>query len=1760
MKIIDNLVDATINKFYFANFTEDTNEITEGPIITMDDFNKALITDKRGFAEFKKQIKKRHGMLVKYLLYRIINLKDAKTLIAQTKASIPQLTNSRPETIIPIGNLNEEVYNLTFVSPIKQAYIFLLPSTISIDARVFNDNADIKLLKDELTKLVKKSNTDTTLDILVNEDFASGKNVQISVYPNLSENIKLTTDNSVSIKQNVNMDGWYNKDKNSKSSTQELTPILVAINTVGNDHFIKFEKLKPRTFTNKFTNLINAFNTKHGALTFPTTYDNINRYISEITGIITLYNDAKNISSSITTKNEDARKVELEKQKKKLNEVIKEKGEVDEVIGAINANNLGLITEYVIDDTKLSKLKNGVGGNRSPWQVSLEDLENLIFAESGVNTDAKTILQLNEEDEGRYDEKYAKLLNRGKLIKIADKMGTQQAKNAEKAFNNEFVVRYTPYYSNTRKQSPFGMVNLKKTFDDKHTYFNAESTYNGENYSIIKTKFVQARDEKEAIDIIINNYNTNFRGVKGFKPLKLNDKVIIDNFPQHYLEALYNEMKRLYQSTEKNKFTTILTLIKTHKDDLSDTEKAKYPDIVKLIGGSDVFNTHMNDLKTFFTGRKTVSELNPPIDFDLERTELPGVIMTANTIDSIKTGTFIPDKSTLDSLKALRKKRYFFSQAKNLLKDEKYLLSNLDKLIAYELTINVLKDANTYLNSSVLTDKGLYGDYNSLKILTQGGIDQEVKKIIEGKGFELHPYITALESRNNRLINTDEPPSYNVSTNLFSTIQGLMSNWRANLGNDDDKTTLEEVEALYKQFDKTIKTDLNSNWTINSDIKNATENLMYWNINDIFTKIQNLNPLSKIGVVDFTFYNYNTSKDVNKLLQQSLKDEINKLNAFIDVATTNVGEMNQTELNSFKEKRNTAYTNVVNLTYFFDSINSTILANIATRQNTLDKTRLESKYEKYKTLLNKLIETYPGSKKLKLGNEQYSEVANFDGNSNLEQMDIDVWNNMEKSLIKGYNSSESIMAAVDTLYTELNNVYSDSELNKVEYERVKADIVYWKDLIKTAEKDIDDAKQEATAATAKANADLAKLNEKITLKLDITTPFPSNTDDTQPTITSEIDLKEINGLYYKGIPDVKIFKKSVMNANGRGPPNRFKTPVKYWTQDTYGIEIKNTHTTNFSAKSIDDWLVITQEKEGKKYNVNLQINKMPYTAYKITLKPDFTLKTLPENNKNAIENSFSKGDPITNNPTLGSKLIFATYTGAVKSISDIIQSVSIETGYKLKYKIIWNAPTKKVSSRIEMTNIISEVNEEKKERIRGGFKLPEFLTRAGPTEEFVFGDYDNNKIVNIADDTVFYTAIKSANDISDSEWNKWLYKNPDLPVGKDKGQLNEVKNVNIRAEALNLNTARDETGNSYVDTWIKYGVKLFFTRYPELDSDGNVTGFAKEGKKFKLKIHPLCAYGAALEEWKANFVSTSEVKVVMSKVKEYQDNLRNRVEIRLEKVEVNKNPMGRITIKQVDPENQVKFFGAKLSLNKSIGSDDSVFIWKEATSKDEDIVIKDVHVDNTAESEKTVIAFVKYTSASGYDFDGILGEFKWTSNLDGLDFSSVADQTSTITVADESKTGAFKNVLAIGQGKTKQGAGSSKSRVDLVVVDSDKVAVILNSDEDISSFEINVYDDKDNGIQLSESTLTGDKSNDLNEVKRILDNNEIIHPELMPSTSVLKENPEEVSNESFRILATCLSDKSSFSKCVFCGILKVDTPNSEKTPDVDDVKIDFTIV
>ena len=51
-----------------------------------------------------------------------------------------------------------------------------------------------------------------------------------------------------------------------------------------------------------------------------------------------------------------------------------------------------------------------------------------------------------------------------------------------------------------------------------------------------------------------------------------------------------------------------------------------------------------------------------------------------------------------------------------------------------------------------------------------------------------------------------------------------------------------------------------------------------------------------------------------------------------------------------------------------------------------------------------------------------------------------------------------------------------------------------------------------------------------------------------------------------------------------------------------------------------------------------------------------------------------------------------------------------------------------------------------------------------------------------------------------------------------------------------------------------------------------------------------------------------------------------------------------------------------------------------------------------------------------------------------------------------------------------------------------------------------------------------------------LTESDMIDPELLPTTSILKENVERGNGMGFRILATSLDEKHSFSNCIFCGI------------------------
>ena len=92
-------------------------------------------------------------------------------------------------------------------------------------------------------------------------------------------------------------------------------------------------------------------------------------------------------------------------------------------------------------------------------------------------------------------------------------------------------------------------------------------------------------------------------------------------------------------------------------------------------------------------------------------------------------------------------------------------------------------------------------------------------------------------------------------------------------------------------------------------------------------------------------------------------------------------------------------------------------------------------------------------------------------------------------------------------------------------------------------------------------------------------------------------------------------------------------------------------------------------------------------------------------------------------------------------------------------------------------------------------------------------------------------------------------------------------------------------------------------------------------------------------------------------------------------------------------------------------------------------------------------------------------------------------------------------------------------------------------------------------VGLGQYTLTGDKEEDLKEVQRIINNKELINPEYIPSTSILKEDLNENPNGGFRMVATCLKDDVSFSKSVYCGILRISSSKNKVAPDISDLKL-----
>ena len=835
---------------------------------------------------------------------------------------------------------------------------------------------------------------------------------------------------------------------------------------------------------------------------------------------------------------------------------------------------------------------------------------------------------------------------------------------------------------------------------------------------------------------------------------------------------------------------------------------------------------------------------------------------------------------------------------------------------------------------------------------------------------------------------------------------------------------------------------------------------------------------------------------------------------------------------------------------------------------------------KYIDLLTKLDSWYinGGNTFVKKGNEGVQDVeytaptfkdihkSTVQGLENTIE-DVNEYNKILKTLKSSWNSTQAVLNGINLMYSNLSEtrtntgalVYNDTELEKSKLDDLIIKINTWKTIVDNFTKAADAAKQNKDNEADAVAKEKTGWIDHITMPLDLSPDTNKNFIDNNIDDSGEFSLVELSttgstwSKIEAGTVDTFAALKTVYDTDMPNPWNNEPEDVlnRSWCKFSLKQEEENVSPKNLifsvdiSASSVGLPGVVRYGVDEMIITFKNPINALLTTADGIYLDFEKSSNTII-----ILKDTEIKQSNWLKNQSLfyGKKNIAKIKNGKGKEFLQAIQKIEVFCGGAisgLRYKRLYT-PTQ----RIGRISITTKTQEQKQERIRGGFELPEFLTRSVGASEPDFDNIVGNYIStdgpnNINDADALWAAVTEYNRIN---WDDWII---DIQLSLSGGEkledvyLNEKRVRRIKAKNLYLIPQLDTTAAKILKTHTDDRTATVFQWKKNKDSS-----------LFKM-VHPLCKYGKKLEELKKSFVSKAGVQAVMKTVQKFQVAVSRGVDIGIEEYTVDEKKMGRITIKQVDPKNPVKFFGAKLTLNKSIGADDSAFIWKEATSKDEDIVIKDVNVDNTSGSEKTVIAFVKYTSPNGYDFDGILGEFEWTSDLDDLDFSSSNDE-NTITISNTAKSGTFKNLRPTAAvATTKQ---QESSRVDLVVVDSDKVAVILKNDQDIASFELNIYDDNENGTQLSESTITGDKTSDLEEIKRILDNNDLVHPEFIPSTSVLKENPDDISNESFRMLATCLSDESSFSKSIFCGILKVDTPNSEKTPDVDNVKIDFTII
>ncbi len=190
-----------------------------------------------------------------------------------------------------------------------------------------------------------------------------------------------------------------------------------------------------------------------------------------------------------------------------------------------------------------------------------------------------------------------------------------------------------------------------------------------------------------------------------------------------------------------------------------------------------------------------------------------------------------------------------------------------------------------------------------------------------------------------------------------------------------------------------------------------------------------------------------------------------------------------------------------------------------------------------------------------------------------------------------------------------------------------------------------------------------------------------------------------------------------------------------------------------------------------------------------------------------------------------------TYTGSMKEFSEIFEEIYFETG--IETNIIYSHTETSNDLKTGGNRISLQVKEYNKFR---NTEKPKTLQEIKDSIDIIGGDFNNNKNVSRNDRNVLTTAINTAKDINENEWEIW--KN-----FKENERLNK-----FWTNKLNITVSKED---------------LVLTRY--LDKNGK---FVKDGDgNFKLKVHPACLYGQQLNKLKSDIDTVLENEKTILKSK-----------------------------------------------------------------------------------------------------------------------------------------------------------------------------------------------------------------------------------------------------------------------------------------------------